>query len=459
MFENIRRLLGLTRTKGNSSSLRGNQWTGTSYIDSWRRTREPGPNELVAELKGIAWTCISLNAAACATFPPSLYVITRHNQAAPKCGTRPLLKKAAERLRDSPEFCHYTKSARMIEEVTNHPALDLLRRPNPFLNNFDLFELTQVYLEVTGRAFWAMDMGPLGTPDTIWVLPSQNVTPKRNPDSDNIVDYFEYRSGKTIRRFSPDQIVFFRFPDPRNPYTDGLSPLRASFEQVVLASEFSATKAAVYENRGIPSALVSPDEVIGEEERDRLQAQWQQRFRRGGSGKVVVAEQGMKVQLLQQSMGDLAALADMKATKEDIANAFHVPIAFFTTNTNLANLQASQTQHLTQAISPRLTRRDEKLNQDFLPLFDAEGRLFFASEDPIPADQAATIQQQDIDMKYGILSVNEVRSARGLPPVPWGHVPWLPVRWAPTDQPRTGDVTGESNDNSDTGAEDGVTTS
>jgi hypothetical protein len=46
------------------------------------------------------------------------------------------------------------------------------------------------------------------------------------------------------------------------------------------------------------------------------------------------------------------------------------------------------------------------------------------------------IKQQENDLKYGVVSINEVRSERGLPPVPWGDVPWLPDRWLPTDEPR-----------------------
>src|SRR4029077_210357 len=105
------------------------------------------------------------------------------------------------------------------------------------------------------------------------------------------------------------------------------------------ASDYAATKKAIYENRAIPSAIVSPAEILGAEERDRLEAAWNQRFRQAGSGRVVVAEAKLNVQLLQQSLGDLAALADMNATKEDIANSFHVPLSFLTSQTNLANLQ------------------------------------------------------------------------------------------------------------------------
>ncbi len=334
-----------------------------------------------------------------------------------------------KQLRSDSHLPAQVKSAAVIEEVTDHPLLDLLSHPNPLMNAFDLWELTQTYLEVTGRAFWQLQPGPFGAPSQIYVLPSQNVTPRRHADSPEPVDFFEYRSGKRYQEFAPEDIVFFRYPDPRDPYLGGLSPLRACFEQVTLTSEFAATKAAIYENRGLPSALVAPDEVLGEEERDRLETQWNSKFRRGGAGKVVVAESAVKLQLLQQSMGDLAALADMKATKEDIANAFHVPIAYFTSQTNLANLQASQAQHMQQAISPRIQRRDEKLNQCLLPLFDKSGRLFMTSDDPQPLDQEADIMQLNLDLKYGILSINEVRGGRGLPPVSWGDAPWLPSLW------------------------------
>jgi hypothetical protein len=107
-----------------------------------------------------------------------------------------------------------------------------------------------------------------------------------------------------------------------------------------------------------------------------------------------------------------------------------------TSTVNLANLQAARLQHTENAIHPRLQRRDEKLNEQLVPLYDPTGRLFLASEDPTPVDQQLTIEQQKNDMMFGIVSINEVRAERGLAPVPWGHVAWLPSRWAPTDVPR-----------------------
>lgn len=437
LAKTLLRLAGWLSVKRMPYALAGSQWSGTSFVDSYRRNRQPTPNEILAELKNTTWTCASINAATCANYPPRLYVITEHNQPRPKCLTKALSPRAERRLRSLPRLHARTKSAARIEEVTEHPLLTLLQHANPIHNAFDLWELTTLYQEVHGSAFWFLDLDPvLNVPRAVWILPSQNVTPRRDPNSTNLVDYYLYRNGRSEERFAPEQVIHFAYPDPRDPYTSGLSPLRACFEQAAITSDYAAFKKAKFENHAVPDAIISPDEVMGEEERDRLEAQWNHRFRRGGSGKVVVAESSLKVSLLNQSMGDLAALADMAATKTDIANAFHVPIAFLTSQTNLANLQASQSQHMSLAIGPRLERRDEKLNAQLVPLYDPTGRLFLASEDPVPVDQNLLVQQQIADLKYGVVSINEIRSERGLPPAPWGDAPWLPLQWERTDMPR-----------------------
>ena len=418
------------------ASLTGSAWTGTSFTDRFKKYRDPTPNELMAELKNTAWTCASLNAATCAAYPPALYVVTRHNEPAPKCMTKALRPDREEKLRSDPRLRARLKGAEAVEEVTAHPLLELVGNPNPWHSSYDLWELTTLYQEVHGRAYWLLSRDPLGTPQQVWILPSQNMEAKREPGSTRMVDYYRYRTGAAEQRFAPEDVIAFRYPDPRDPYAAGLSPLRACYEQISILADYAALRQSKLDNSAIPDVVLSPDEVIGEEERDRLETQWNQKFRRGGAGRALVAESGMKVSLLSHSLGDIAALADCKATKEDVINAFHVPPAFFTTQTNLSNLMASQSQHMDQAIAPRLVRRDETLNSMLTPLFDPSGRLFLASEDPVPVDQDASIMQQDLHLKYGVLTINEMRSGIGLPPVPWGNVPWLSSRWLPTDVPR-----------------------
>src|SRR5205085_1825870 len=123
------------------------------------------------------------------------------------------------------------------------------------------------------------------------------------------------RNGSKTETYSPDQVIHFRFPDPRDPYCSGMSPLRAAYEQIALVSQYTAMKRAVYDNTGIPSVVLTPEEIVGSDEKERLEQEWAQKFRRGGMGKALVTESNFKLQVLSHSMGDLAALAEAKATK------------------------------------------------------------------------------------------------------------------------------------------------
>ena len=75
-----RTLAGWISPKNAPNSLTGGQWSGTSFVDAYKRNREPTPNELLAELKNTAFACISINASVCANYPPRLYVATHDAQ-------------------------------------------------------------------------------------------------------------------------------------------------------------------------------------------------------------------------------------------------------------------------------------------------------------------------------------------------------------------------------------------
>jgi hypothetical protein len=81
---------------------------------------------------------------------------------------------------------------------------------------------------------------------------------------------------------------------------------------------------------------------------------------------------------------------------------------------------------MSKAINPRLQRRDEKLNEQLIPIYDPTSRLFLASEDPSPVDLEIQWQMMKINMQYGVLTINEARDAQGLASVPCGDKPWLP---------------------------------
>src|SRR5215831_14860386 len=114
------------RSKNIPASLTGSQWSGTSFVDTYHRNKTPAPNELQAELKSTAFTCASINAAVCASFPPRLYVTTHPGEPEPKCLTGPVDFATEKLLRRKAFGSSLAKSTR-IQEVLDHPLLTLLR--------------------------------------------------------------------------------------------------------------------------------------------------------------------------------------------------------------------------------------------------------------------------------------------------------------------------------------------
>ena len=45
------------------------------------------------------------------------------------------------------------------------------------------------------------------------------------------------------------------------------------------------------------------------------------------------------------------------------------------------------------------------------------------------ADREQATRERELALRFGVMTVNEVRSEQGLPPVPWGDAPWLPDNW------------------------------
>src|SRR5262249_30783265 len=146
------------------------------------------------------------------------------------------------------------------------------------------------------------------------------------------------------------------YPNPSDPYGPGMSPLRAAIESITQASAYGAFRASVWDNHALPGAIVSPKDQLSPAEADRIEESWDQKFRRGDQGRSLVAESGLEVSVLRSQLGDLAVLAEQRATKDQIANAFGVPLPYLVRETNLANLQAARQLHAALAIEPRRRR-------------------------------------------------------------------------------------------------------
>jgi phage portal protein BeeE len=426
-------------------------------LDAFGLNRAPQAMDLLRENLGTAYTCANLNASLVASTPLRLYLRTRpgdgRSRLVQRGETHAISAKSYERLRKIAATS--LSNAGDVQEVTSHPLLSLLNRPNQTgedgvgMSGFSLFELTQAYQEIIGRCYWYVDQsGVGGTPSAIWVLAPQHVLQVPGPAGGPLILQYDVLTAAGVRTsYDPSEVVPFRMPDLFDPYTGGMSPLRACFEQVRLSRKLDALTNATLENGGKPSAIWSPAPAgetggfMGVDEAKRAEAAFRQAFSRGASGGVMVQEQAGHLQILNWPIKDIMDASRVQMTVTAICNAFDVPDSKL--NRNAANLAAARTgdwAHAKDAGLPRLRRNEAALNRFLVPMYGAEAaeRLFLAYDDPAGlSDPALELEQSRSAAGRGSITRNEDRAMLGLAPVPWGDAPLVLGQWLPID-PKTG---------------------
>ena len=298
----------------------------------------PAARELVQQLVGIAYACSTLNADLVAATRLRLFVRTRPGEGKVKAYScpAPVSRKTLLRLKEDPGTAHYVAGEVTVEEVTQHPLLDLLKRPNPDpdqpgMCGYDLRWMTQLYLESVGRAYWLIERDGLGVPCQLWLLRPHLVREVPDMTGKKLIDHYEY-GGARGAIYQPSEIIKFHFPDPDNPYFGGYSPLAAAIEKIRIGRKEEAHLNAMLENMGRPDAVWSPrgdseGGGIGSAEAQRVRGAFRQAFAMAGRGGLLVSEYPGTIQPLQWAPQDVVEIERAKAIKTDICNVFGVPDA------------------------------------------------------------------------------------------------------------------------------------
>jgi len=408
----------------------------TSYYDGFRRRFLPGSTSLIQEYKRTIYTCANLNAQACISTSLRLFIKTESRSKSSKSllrlgkETKAITRKEKDRLASQSHLNKTLRSFQDIEEVVSHPILTLLDKANfsQHLNGYKLQELLYLYMDITGQAYLLVESNIFNLPVQLWILPSQNVFPRKHEGSSNIVDFYEYIDGSgqdPPPRYQPEEIIPFTLADLRKPYVEGMSFVEAAYEANKAHNQLLTLEAGLLENEGRPELVVIPDDDagFGEEEASRFEDEWRARFNRGKQGGIFVSPEKIKIEPVQVPLRDLARMEISKWTKNDIANASSVPFALISdASHNRQQLEAAEIQHAKHAVIPRHRRVSCVYNDQLLSRYDPTGRLFLAYDDPIPEDRAVKLQEHTQLVMNRIETPNEARQAYNLPPIAGGDV-------------------------------------
>jgi len=332
------------------------------------------------------------------------------------------------------------------EEVANHAALDLWKRPNPFMSGTDFRETIQQHLDLTGEAWIVVSYSNLkgkritaSGPLELWPMRPDRVHVVTD-SKDFLTGYIYKLDGEEVP-LKKEDVIRLRMPDPKTPYR-GLGPVQAvmtDLESQQFASEYNRN---FFFNSAEPGGIIEIEDRLDDDEFRELAQRWREQHQGvANAHRVAILEQGKWVDrrytMQEMAFRDLASL-----NQEKIREAFGFPKAMLggTEDVNKAVAEASERMFAKWLLVPRLDRIAEALNTQLLPLFGTSGTgLEFEYENPVPADRMADSQERFTKAQAVNLMVQvgfdaaETLDAFGLPPIKWTKPP----------EPKTEDTSGQ----------------
>lgn len=307
-------------------------------------------------------------------------------------------------------------SGNELVEIFDHPFLTLMQTCNPFRNQFDFMEETQMFFEVTGDAYWYLVPGTgslSGIPQEMWLLPSHLMTPI--PDEKLFIKGYLLRKGTGQVALAPEEVVHFRKPNILNPRI-GMGNVEANYTSVLAARELDEMEYDRAKARGIHDLLLKfKSGSLQPKVRRSLLAEFQQAFLQNRRNpRPFLSDADWDATNISWSPKEMLNASQRGWSKESILNSFGQSVALWTENPNRANIEGATYLWARFYLDPCLTRIAQKINERMIPLYDSGDSLFVMFDKIAPEDREFQLRQDESDLTHNVRTVNEVRQSRGL---------------------------------------------
>ena len=325
-----------------------------------------------------------------------------------------------------PRLVAVRKTDKGPEQLHEHPVLELLEHPNPWISGSQLISTLIMYRAVSGNAYIEKVRSGAGKivelfalrPDRMWVVPDANP---------NIhLRGWEYKIGADTYFLPARDVIQTK---TRNPLDDwyGMPPMRPAALRIDSAAAMRVLTQAFFNNAGIPAGLLTLEKQVGPAEaqmiRDRARNDYGGRnafnmMVLAGQGTVTYTPMGMPLGERGLVMPELDEILDAKT-----AMVFGVPLELIGARLGMIHGNRSTTKEarasfwdetlvpLYRELAADLTRglRDEYGDFDYLE-FD------LSTVQALQEDENQKSERVIKQLHAGLISVQEGRVDLGREP-------------------------------------------
>ena len=311
-------------------------------------------------------------------------------------------------------------------EITEHPLLDLLDKPNSTTSKTDMVYITQSHKKLTGDAFWLLDQ--TGSQITnIFTLPPDKVTLNLGNPLDgtaDLVESYTYKDtidGKQVEQtYGRDEIIHFKNPNPTNPFR-GYGAVEAAADVIDVDNLTNLTTKKFFENGAITNFVLSTESKITDEQLKRIKAE----LRAANAGannayKAMILGGGLKPVDISYSNKEMEFLSQLAWYRDKIMVLFGNTKASIgiIDDVNRASHKSSMVEWKRTTVKPDMSAIVDTLNQFLVPMYG--NKLVLTYCDPVEEDEADDIEAANQLYTAGIMTLNEAREKVELDPIAGG---------------------------------------
>lgn len=328
-----------------------------------------------------------------------------------------------------------------VDEIDEHPILEILHRPNPYMTKREFITLGQTYKLLTGEN--PIRIKKTGSAITeLWPLNPLNFTPiiGKTPDGFELIVKYEYLdtfNGQQKRiTLNPDEVIFIKNMNPKNPWR-GYGVVEAAQNSIDTIHYSERYNLNFFKNSAVPFTVLYTDQKLSQQVIERLKNSWNSNYRGVNNAfKTAILEAGLKVEKLQQTSKDMDFIEQQRFLRDKLMAMFKTTkIALgITEDVNRANAEASEYVFAKNCVRPKMAQYVDSFNEFLLPLLDDSGDLFLDFEDPVPKDRVAKIGEYTAAVDKW-MTKNEIRDEEGLPPLEGGDEIWQPLNLTTMSNP------------------------
>jgi HK97 family phage portal protein len=322
--------------------------------------------QLFEQKRSAAAPVIALHTAGRAVWTPRNYAaLAREGFAGNPVGYRSI-RMIAEAAASIPWLAYVND-----KEVSEHPALKLLARPNPGQPGREFFEMLYGFLLVAGNAYVEkVETG--GELRELFVLRPDRM--KAIASANGWPEAFEYSVNGQSVRFPRENILHIKLFNPLNDHY-GMSPLEAAQRSIDTHNAAAAWNKAMLDNSARPSgALVyaAGDAHLTNDQFERLKRELETSYQgASNAGRPMVLEGGLDWKQMGYSPQEMQFIEAKNAAAREIALAFGVPpmLLGIPSDNTFANYAEANRSFWRQTVVPLASRLAEALSGFLLAEF------------------------------------------------------------------------------------------